>query len=125
MFGVFEVESFSRDGVVVAPLLTESARWRRLLVNASVSATVQRMDDSVERYTLAIDDAAHTLTLKPRSGEGETLVLAYAQPAPDRMIVDGKLAGAALHAVLQHRPLESMPLVKTGFHWVNEYPNNK
>ena len=125
MYGVYEVETFSRDGVVIAPLLTETARWRRLLINASVSATVQRMDDSVERYTLTIDEKASTLTLAPRSGEGETLVLTYTPPAEGRMTVDGKLAGAALHADLLHRPMESLPLVGRGFHWVNEYPNNK
>lgn len=43
----------------------------------------------------------------------------------DTIVLHGQLDGNAVHAVLVRRDLSQMELTNRGFHWVQQYPNNR
>lgn len=67
--GIYSVERYSLHGSEVPAALSEPARWRRLVLDDRGDAVVQHMDGRCERFELAIDTTAHTLTLAQASSE--------------------------------------------------------
>jgi hypothetical protein len=123
--GSYEVEEFARGGVTVAPLTTESRRWRRVYV-LQRGLLAQRMDDARERYAWHRDDAKRTLTLTAfGTGKPAEYVLALGKPDDAHVTLDGKLGDDAVRVRLRRLPEEKFPLVERGFHWINEFPFNR
>ena len=88
--GVYAVERFVRDGAEVPPLLTATTRWRRLVLGDRGDAVVQTMDERFERFDLAVDEQARTVTLSDPTGAPE-LRFRYegATGQPLRLVGDG------------------------------------
>ena len=121
LYGAYEVETFAQDGKLLPPLASDTRRWRRFIVNRN-SFTIQHMNDQTDRFQGSPDSAAGTLNL---SHGTEKITLSYVRPETDRLILDGKLAsGANIHVELRRRELGTLPLLKRGFHWLNEVPFN-
>jgi uncharacterized membrane protein YphA (DoxX/SURF4 family) len=132
LHGLYQVESFTRDGQTLPPLLGDSTRWRTLTVNRFNRVTLWRMDDTVERFNLEDDPEKKTVTLSPVAGfpglppvDGPPRVLGYARPDPQHLVLQGTLEGSVVEVRLKRVDLSKFPLVHRGFHWIQEYPFNR
>lgn len=125
LYGIWSVERMSVDGKVLAPLLTDHDRWRRIIFDSPTRATFHRMDDSVEMYRTNIDLDRKTMVLIPGNTMDRKSTIAFDRPAADRLVLEGEMEG---HSVLMQLLLEDRgkyPLASRGFHWVQEYPFNR
>jgi hypothetical protein len=132
LYGVWSVDELVSDGAARPPLLTDPTRWRRVVFAYPGYVELQpiAVTDARSRsfYAVAVDAKAKTLTLTkgPRSKDPKwRAVLAYSQPAPDRLVLDGVLDGHTIHAVTHREDRAKFLLVNRGFHWINEYPFNR
>ncbi len=123
LYGIWTVEKMTIDGVERAPLVTDYDRWRRVIVQRANAMIFWRMDDSNFTLTTALDQAAQSLALK--RGEAAAGALAFQQPAPDQLILDGTVDGHALHMETRLFDHTQMLLLTRGFHWVQEFPFNR
>ena len=144
--GVHEVETFRADGAEVAALSTGELRWRALVIDGAYPAgdedgthrapvAIQRMDGSLERRLVILDEAARTITWLPEgqpsleaaeeAGVEVTDVLDYERPDPDRLVLQGTWHGRSIEVHLRARDLSAMELTGRGFHWINERPYNR
>jgi uncharacterized membrane protein YphA (DoxX/SURF4 family) len=95
LYGVWEVERFSRDGVDVPPLTTDATRWRRIVIERSTKGsgrsevTRWMMDNTRDSLHGTGDDSAHTLTLQEGGGHAPPVTLVYARPDPDHLVLTG------------------------------------
>ena len=64
LYGMWTVEEFSVDGQERPPLLTDTFRWHRLIMDAPGAATVESMRDAQHAFTAEIDRGRQILTLK-------------------------------------------------------------
>lgn len=89
--GIYAVERFVRDGAEVPPLLTAVERWRKLVLGDRGDAVVQTMDDRFERFDLAVDEQARTVTLTSAARVSE-LRFRYEEVRgqPLRLVGDGQ-----------------------------------
>ncbi|UQA62093.1 hypothetical protein [Polyangium aurulentum] len=124
LYGIYEVESFTRDGQEAPPLLTDAARWRMVTVNRFGGVKIRMMDDSQKRYRGQDDAEKKTLTLMS-SPDAPATVLSYSRPDPEHVVVEGTYENAALNVRLRKVDEGKFLLVNRGFHWVSEYPFNK
>jgi hypothetical protein len=127
LYGIWNVEEMSVDSQVRAPLITDPARWRRLVFQFPESMAFQRMDDSFARYTASIDTKAKTLTLTKSGDKSHKSTFAYQRPgenAPD-MFLDGEMDNHKVHMNLRFFDPGKLLLVSRGFHWIQEYPFNR
>lgn len=123
--GLYEVETFTRDDEVLAPLITETSRWRRLAVTPYM-ISIRMMDDSRSRYGVKFDDANQKLTLNSFfDASAAPQELRYTRPDEEHLSVEGALEGRTIRAVLRKVPESSFFLMNRGFHWINEYPLNR
>jgi uncharacterized membrane protein YphA (DoxX/SURF4 family) len=132
LYGLYQVESFTRDGQTLPPLLGDRTRWRTVAINSFNRVTLWRMDDTVERFNLEDDAEKGTVTLKPIAGfpglppvEGPVRVLGYARPDPEHLVLQGNVEGASVEVRLKQVELSKFPLVHRGFHWIQEHSFNR
>jgi uncharacterized membrane protein YphA (DoxX/SURF4 family) len=124
LYGIWNVEQFSIDGQLRAPLLTDSDRWRRVIFDSPKGMTFQRMDESLTYYVATIDAGARTLALTKYNDKKWKAAFTFQRPARDRLILDGDLDSHKVHMQLQLVDRNKFLLVSRGFNWIQEYPFN-
>lgn len=126
LYGIWDVDKISIDGVERPPLLTDAARWRRVIVLAAPERfVIQGMDDTFTDYLSATDGAHHVVSVKPRGEKTWSDRLSYDQPSPGHLRITGRVAGRDITAELRLLDTNTLLLLKRGFHWVQEYPFNR
>jgi len=136
LYGLYDVESFNADGTDLPPLLTDTKRWRRVIVDRWGGVSLAKMDGGREYYSVLVDETARTIALSaPRQrlaaasstepAPTPLATFAFGRPEPDRLIIEGTLNGVKLDVKLKRVDESSMLLLNRGFHWVNEYPFNR
>jgi hypothetical protein len=138
LHGIYVVERFERDGQVVPAVVTEPERWRHFVVDWEGLVSVQRMDGTFVHYAFKPELASGKAEVGPYdrfAAFGSYLNGQPSQPAPPSswsiarpeagvLIMEGDLLGHRLAMTVKARDASDFPLVKRGFHWVNEVPFN-
>lgn len=124
VYGLYDVESFRRNGQEVAPLLTDRSRWKRVIVTYPQSFGVRLMDDSPRAFASEYDAANSRLTLITPPGQQKS-VFQHSKPDPDHLVLAGTLQGEQLVVGLRKVDPQQFLLVNRGFHWINERPFNR
>jgi uncharacterized membrane protein YphA (DoxX/SURF4 family) len=120
--GVWTVDNLVVDGIVQPPLMTDSQRWRRFVIDSRFWTSIQYMDDHHRVYQSTVDTDKRTITLWPPNHEDRKDTLKYELPQPDKMVLEGELEGHQVNARLTRIPLSDpniFRLSNRGFHWVN------
>ena len=122
LYGIWNVEQMSIDGQVHPPLLTDQARWRRVVFDVPTFVSFQRPDDTFTGYGSAISEKDSTLTLTKAGDKNWKATFAFVRPAPDQLVLDGTMDGHKIQLHLKLQDRDKFTLVNRGFHWINEYP---
>jgi hypothetical protein len=125
LYGVWNVDEMVRDGAVRPPLLTDAARWRRVVFDRVDGMSIHFMDDKRQAYKLKLDAVKQTLALTKYDQSAWKAVLSYQRPQPGLLLLAGVLDGHPVRAVLDRADPKKFLLVNRGFHWINEYPFNR
>ncbi len=121
LYGIWEAEVFVKGNDTIPPLVTDSYRWRYLLLDQRETAYTKKMNDVLVPYEYETDTLATTMTLYSSNGEVAHPFL-YDLTDTDRLQLTGLLHGDSVQVTLKKKPLESFELLNRGFHWVNERP---
>jgi hypothetical protein len=125
VYGIWNVEEETVDGVAHPPVLTDAGRWRRVVFDQTPWFGIQLMSDQRVRYSAEYDDPKGVVTLDKFGTENDKTVLHYVRPEHDRLELDGKVDGHQVHAVLRLVDTKGFLLLSRGFHWISEYPFNR
>ena len=125
LYGLYDVETFVRNGHEVPPLLTDRQRWRRVIVQAPGALSVRLMDDSPIGYSTDYSGGKDQVVVKRPSDQTTVAVLAYSWPDADHVVLQGTIAGDPVVIKLRKVDLSKFLLVNRGFHWINERPFNR
>lgn len=151
IYGIYEVDTFSSNGALLPPLLTDENRWRTLIVERSGLASIRFMNDGIEDYITSIDAENGTITFLPNfdvsitaaggtrqaynprqierrferaieSNPDSGLTLEYSRLEDDHLELTGSWDGAMIEIQLRRIDETQFLLLNRGFHWVQEYP---
>ncbi len=126
IYGLYEVERFTREGVELPPLLSDGRRWRRVLIESRLFTTVILMDERRLRFQGRLSANPDRLWLRPAGlPEAPRQAFRFQQPAPDRLVLSGQLDGVALTVELRRADESKLLLINRGFHWISERPFNR
>lgn len=129
LYGLYEVETFTRNGQAAQPLTTDDKQWRALIVNRYGGLAVKLMNGSTSRFRMKNDAEKKTLELATFGpgvqDSGDKLVLIYSQPDPEHLVLEGPVQNEALSIRLRKVDESKYLLVNRGFHWINESPFNR
>lgn len=122
--GIWNVDQLTENGDPRPPLVSDTARWRRVVFDRPTYSSILLMGDTRMRYMVDVDEKKHTASFKGRDDRNVKFSLAYTRPDPNTLTLDGLVNGRTLHAVC-HRAAATDLLLTRGFHWVNETPFNR
>ena len=125
LYGIWNVEQFNVNGQPRPPLLTDTSRWRRVILERFDFAAIQQMNDAQTFYNVAVDTNKKTIALTGRRGSTQKIALAFSRPAADQLVLDGAVDGHPTHIQLRLEDRSHYLLVSRGFHWIQEYPFNR
>ena len=122
LYGIWDVEEFTRDGATLPPLLTDKERWRRMITQQPNGITIQGMDDSRRFFAVRFDSAKSKIW----SDDAQTeLSLAWSRPDSGHLTLTGDVRGHLLTVRLKRMDETKTNLLGRGFHWVSERPFNR
>jgi hypothetical protein len=139
LYGLYDVQSYAKNGVEVPPLLTDAKRWQNLLVEYKDRVYVRGMNSrSYRTFNFIVDETNKTITMtkfvfqrpEARPAEPKTELPAaapnftYEVPAAGELILTGELDGEKLTIKLKARNLEEMNCNRK-FRWILERPYAK
>ena len=122
---IWNVDSFSIDGQLRPPLLTDYDRWRRVIFQSPSGINFQRMDDSLVGYGASVNLDNSTITLTKTTDKNWKATFAFVRPVPDELTLDGDMDNHKVYMQLQLVDRNKFLLVNRGFHWITEYPFNR
>jgi hypothetical protein len=89
LFGIWDVETMSIDGVLHPPLLTDSTRYSHAVFQSPIGMTLQKMDQSFQRYAASIDTIKRTISLKKGPTDSTwKAALAYQRLTPTQLSLE-------------------------------------
>jgi uncharacterized membrane protein YphA (DoxX/SURF4 family) len=120
LYGLYAVEEFSANGVTRPPLLTDTERWRYVIIDTPNQLAIRHMDDSLTTYRAAYEEAAHQIHFDNSGSRNVADTLTVSQLGNGAMQLDGTLDGAKVSARLVPIDPSRFTLINRGFHWISE-----
>jgi hypothetical protein len=121
LYGLYAVETFSRNGQELPPLITDSSRWKKVSIQHPGKLGIRLMDDSIKYYNALYGKSTNVVALWDDGEKAHTNVLAYSWVDADHVVLQGDLGTNALSVHLHRIDVSKFPL-NHGFHWVTELP---
>lgn len=122
--GVYDVQYFVRNNDTVLPLTTDTTRWRKLYINSSGGANIQLMNDTMRRFWVDKDSKEKKWDFTNRVDTNYKFTLRYIRQDSTNMLFSGLIGNDSLLVKMNKLP-DNYPLLRRGFHWINEYPYNR
>jgi len=125
IYGLYEVNGFSRNGQEIPPLATDGTRWRYAMIQFPQAFRVRMMDETSPVFTSEYDEKKNTVTVSGDPTKGQKSILSYSRPDGDHVVLQGKVGGDALVITMKRMDPSKFLLVNRGFRWINERPFNR
>lgn len=119
LYGIWNVDEVLIDGQVRPPLLTDTGRWRRVIVDQPERIALQRLDDSFAVYGATIGTKDKTIVLSKAADRNWHARFRFDGPSGNRMSLDGEMDNHSVHMQLQRVDLNGFLLVNRGFRWIS------
>jgi len=125
LYGIWEVDKFIKNQDTIPPLLTDTSRWKRLIVNYSERASIQIMNDSMTYTSFIVDASNNKIYMDSNQGVDNVFNYTVSGENNDHLLIEGTNNETTIYIELRAKDLSKMELTGRGFHWVNEYPYNR
>ena len=120
---MWTVDELEIDGTMRPPALADETRWRRVFFSFPGQVSVQLMNNSRLRYNIKLDAAKGTIEMARRENPKQKSTLAYKQPGPGLLTLEGMSAEhEPIRARLHRTKPSSFLLLKRGFHFDQRVP---
>jgi hypothetical protein len=111
--------------VTLPPFLTDTVRWRRLVVSRPGGLSLKLMNDSTRRYVAKVDTVARQVTLWARADSTTRFPFTFLRTEGGGLVLNGVTAGDSLQVRLRRVDHTKFLLLNRGNRWINEYPFNR
>lgn len=125
LYGIWEITTFIKNSDTIPPLLTDTDRWRRLIISYKERASIQVMNDSMVRTSFIVDTTNAKIYIAAKEGVDDVLTYTLSGKDRDMLYLEGVSKGDSLKIFLKAKDLRTFELTNRGFHWINEYPYNR
>lgn len=127
LYGIYNVQRTGPDAPGEAISDVVANNWRRVAFASKYGTmlAVVMADDSMPRYRTKFDTNKHTVTLATYNNGKSIGVLTYSQPDADRLTLQGTFNGQPARVELRKLDASRYRLFNTGYHWINEFSNDR
>lgn len=122
LYGAYEVESFVKNGEVIPQETQRADRWKTLLLESPVYASI-KMTNNADSYPYTkIDTAKKKIMFSTTEDMKDASTLDYKRTGADKLWLKGVLFGDSVEITLNKMKFE---LTERQLNWINERPYNK
>ena len=114
--GAYDVTLFVSNNDTLAPLSTDTYRWKRVFIHRRDYFIIQAMNDEMQDYGFLCDTARKEWFIKKEGGEEEA-TLHYLQTSDSTISLTTQIGNKALKINIQKIDLSKLPLLKQEFNW--------
>jgi hypothetical protein len=125
LYGIWEAKLVVQNKDTLPPLITDSKRWRYLIIDKKNSAIVKHMDNSKSYFKFKTDTVSQSISMYSLKKDTVSNNLNYSYPSYSVLEIEGVLENDSVAIFLQRKNLDNFLLKSRGFHWINERPLNK
>jgi hypothetical protein len=129
LYGIYNTRSFSYNKDTLAPLQTDTVRWKQLIIEGSPAyayAIIKMMNDSTKGYSAKTDTTQRIVTISDYYDSTRKWRLHYNYPFADSLALWGTrfwgMKTDSISITFARFPLGNFRLNSRGFNWINEYP---
>jgi len=119
MRGIWKAEVFIKKNDTLAPLLTDSFRWKYFIIDYKKKAVIKKMNDAIDRYSFEENVDTKEIILKKET-DSLPQKFTYSISNSNELI----LKGDHLNISFKRVPTDNFRLLNRKFHWVNESTYN-
>ncbi len=123
LYGIWNVTRISSDGRSM-PVSTYN-QWRRVIFDFPGTVALQEADDSFVYYSATINAPSGALSVSSRGGSRSSGQFTFQWVGSDGLKLTGNLDGEPMQVQLSLFDRAKFPLIRRGFHWIQEYPVNR
>lgn len=124
LYGIYKTEKFIRNRGTIA-LYSDSTIWKNIVFNWEGRTIVNKFSDKRMPCFSKVDTLKKTFELKPMGDTTLVYTFRYQQLNDTTYKFSGVSRKDTLEMVCRRLDRNNFTLYKTGFHWVNETPNNR
>jgi uncharacterized membrane protein YphA (DoxX/SURF4 family) len=124
LYGIYNTELLIRNNDTIAPLTTDTTRWRQIIIQTKNFARIKLMNDTVRNYNFKIDTITKKAVVYPFWDTLNKTSFTYIKD-PEYLILSGKMKNDSVYIRLKRFDETKFRLMSRGFHWINEYPYNR
>lgn len=125
LYGIWETTYFIKDRDTLAPLITDTERWRYLIIDRKDRATVKTMDDERHNYKFKTDTLNKEIILYGAGEKSETPNFTYELLDSETLKLKGEIYLYDHDILLKRKNLDDILLYSRKFNWINETPFNR
>ena len=126
LYGIWEVEELTVNGVPQPLLATDETLWRRLIFEWPGTIAIQHPHETEARYyQLKTDPGPHMFALAKFDDPKWQAGLSYKLAGPDVLMVESQFDGKHIRGRYHRMDDSRFRLLSRGFHWINEWPYNR
>ncbi|HWB24149.1 MAG TPA: DoxX family protein [Chitinophagaceae bacterium] len=125
LYGIYSVKTFVRNHDTIAPLLTDTTRWRNLIINWPNVSTVKMTSDKMVYYAFRPDTTAKKIEMFSYADTTKKSHFDYSFIGNDSLVLKGKWMDDSVLIAMKKYDIKNFLLVNRGFHFINEYPLNR
>ena len=119
--GVWVVTSFKKSDTKTNKIFPDDQRWKNLIVDVKGVMNVQMIDHSLFYYKTEIDTINKSISF---DSSKNAFVLKYLA-SEAYLQLNGSLGQDTVEIQFSRKTKNDFLLTNRGFHWINEYPDNR
>jgi uncharacterized membrane protein YphA (DoxX/SURF4 family) len=124
LYGIYNVQYFLRNNDTIAPLQTDTTRWKQMIIQWEGLASVKLMNDSMKRFAFEVDSLQKQAVIYKQADTTQKFTL-QCNKTDTSLNLTGRMWGDSVLIIMNRYNENNFRLVNRGFHWINEYPFNR
>ena len=125
LYGIYNVNKYIVNGKEMQPLTTDEDRWKQIVIEYKDFASIKTMDDRIEYFKVLLDQKDKKIELTNEKLVSTPYKFKYQVENDSTLVLTGTRNQDSLVVTLNKYNLKNIRLINRGFHWINEYPNNR
>ena len=128
MYGIYEVEKYIVNNDTIAPVMTDTLRWRYLVLerdNANIFNMKTADYGQMKFFISKTDTVKKEIAFLNYSDSIQAGKLTYQKVGRDRFVFKGIFEKDTLELHTVRTDEKDYTLMNRGFNWVSEYPYNR
>lgn len=124
LYGIYNSVTVIRNNDTIAPLTTDTTRWKQLVIQTKNFAKIKMMNDTMVNFNFKVDTVTHMAIVFKGT---DSLNKAHFKYAVDSMYLTlkGSVKNDSVYMRFKRYDEKQFRLMNRGFHWINEFPYNR